>query len=993
MIRFLLPLLSLLYCIPTLNAQAWQANKLSVALQTELQAQPGQPQRIQLLLKDRIDPAPLEARYRRMERSMPERSAALIHALRQKAANTQTPVVKALENLPGVSPGSIKAFWITNLIFCEASPAAVAQLSRDSRVEWIDLDWEVEVPDAVENCPAPPVPNGREVGLDVIGAPFMWSLGYTGYGRKVLVVDSGNDPTHPAMRQNFAYNYHPMEQAWANGGQPYFCGDHGTHVGGTIVGLDRATNDTIGVAFGALWQSSAAHFADCEGEARARDFVQIFEWAMDPDGNPATIDDRPDVINNSWSRNLPTAGDCADPITRAIIDAVYATGIAVVFSASNEGPDDATIGNPPMENWDTLRIFSVGALNGNSGSLSIADFSSRGPTVCGGEGVLAIKPEVSAPGVSVRSCSLDGGYGEKSGTSMAAPHVSGALLLLKEAFPYLEGEALMRALYESSIDLGATGEDNQYGRGMIYLPNAYQWLLDKGYEPVPPVSAVNDVSLLRIAPLKRSCRNTLESQILIKNSGLDTLYSLTAAVSLAQSTDTLNWPLQLPPGEQTTLPLPPLVAPTGQQELLVSLIAANGTPDARRFDNRLKQQVDIYDDLPVEADLVLPIPVCAGGTASARSLYPGNAVHLWFDAPTGGNQIGEGTVLTLPDLSMDTTVYLQVSPQAQIGETAPEAPLPLMDNQEEGLVFDASHPFTLKSVLLYATTPGGRIIRFDGPGNIGATKLVQIEEAGWQRVQLGFEIPAGKGQQLLLQIGVQLGYDERAAGFSFPYTVSDVVAIDSSTTGPTEYRYFYDWDIEYDYFCGRSSVALPVAGEAVVSPLIINASANEVDLALETGAVSFDAEPEDAVAWQWDFGDGSTSTQPNPTHVYSDTGRYRVMLTVQTIPGCTDAATFNLQVTDSSRPANTVDLDADEQLRLFPNPTTDELWLQFGMSGSQEVQLQLLDVLGRPVWADQRRVSNAHPELVNMRRYSPGAYWLLVQTERQLITRRVIRVK
>ncbi|NBC06152.1 MAG: S8 family serine peptidase, partial [Bacteroidetes bacterium] len=596
MIRFLLSLFSLLCCATALEAQAWQADKLSVALQTELQAQPGQPQHIQILLKDRVDPALVEARYRRMNMSLSERSAALINALRQKAANTQNPVVKTLESLPGIPPESIATFWIANLIFCQASPAAIAELSRDSRVEWIDLDWEVKVLDAVESCPAPPVPDGREPGLDAIGAPFMWALGYTGYGTKVLVVDSGNDPQHPAMRQNFAYNYLPLEQAWANGEQPYFCSDHGTHVGGTIVGLDRATNDTIGVAFGALWQSSAAHFADCEGEARARDFVQLFEWAMDPDGNPATIDDRPDVINNSWSRNLPTNEDCGDPITRAIVDAVYATGIAVVFSASNEGPDDATIGNPPMENWDTLRMFSVGALNGHSSSLLVADFSSRGPTVCGGEGALAIKPEVSAPGVNVRSCSFDGSYQEKSGTSMAAPHVSGALLLLKEAFPYLEGEMLMRALYESSIDLGPAGEDNQYGRGMIYLPNAYQWLLDRGYVPVPPVSSANDVSLLRVTPLKRSCLNTLESEIAIENNGLDTLNSLQAAVSLAGTADTFSWTLQLSPGEMAALPLPTLVASTGRKELEVSLLQANGAPDTRRFDNRIKQQVEIFDD-------------------------------------------------------------------------------------------------------------------------------------------------------------------------------------------------------------------------------------------------------------------------------------------------------------------------------------------------------------------------------------------------------------
>ena len=146
----------------------------------------------------------------------------------------------------------------------------------------------------------------------------------------------------------------------------------------------------------------------------------------------------------------------------------------MVFSASNEGPDTLTIGDPPMENWDSVLMFSVGAINGNVPNLNIADFSSRGPTVCSGEGSLLIKPEVSAPGVAVRSALSGGEYGTLGGTSMAAPHVSGALLLLKEAFPYLPGVALMLALYYSCTDLGIPGEDNNYGMGGISLPAAYE---------------------------------------------------------------------------------------------------------------------------------------------------------------------------------------------------------------------------------------------------------------------------------------------------------------------------------------------------------------------------------------------------------------------------------------------------------------------------------------------------------------------------------------
>ena len=123
-----------------------------------------------------------------------------------------------------------------------------------------------------------------------------------------------------------------------------------------MVGLDRLAEDTIGVAFDALWLGSST--SNCEEGGTQQSFVSIFQWAMNPDGNPSTTEDMPDVINNSWSRDYPVQSDCGDPIQRQIADAVYAAGIAVVFSASNEGPDPLTIGDPPMENWDTVRKIS-----------------------------------------------------------------------------------------------------------------------------------------------------------------------------------------------------------------------------------------------------------------------------------------------------------------------------------------------------------------------------------------------------------------------------------------------------------------------------------------------------------------------------------------------------------------------------------------------------------------------------------------------------------
>ncbi|MGM0650093.1 MAG: S8 family serine peptidase, partial [Bacteroidota bacterium] len=174
---------------------------------------------------------------------------------------------------------------------------------------------------------------------------------------------------------------------------------------------------------------------------------------------------------------------------------IEAAGILCPFSAGNDGPGISTLGFPAMLAYNELNAMSVGAVNGNVSGFPIADFSSRGPTTCvDTTGPLNIKPEVSAPGVSVRSASGHDGYANLSGTSMSCPHVAGAFLLLKEAFPHLSAYELKNALYQTASDLGEPGEDNTYGKGLIDVYAAYQYLATS-YDPVPPVTDSFDIDV------------------------------------------------------------------------------------------------------------------------------------------------------------------------------------------------------------------------------------------------------------------------------------------------------------------------------------------------------------------------------------------------------------------------------------------------------------------------------------------------------------------
>src|SRR5262249_45910995 len=131
------------------------------------------------------------------------------------------------------------------------------------------------------------------------------------------------------------------------------------------------------------------------------------EKALDPDGNPAT-DDAVDVI----SMSLGGSGDPNDDMSQAVDNAVGA-GVVCVIAAGNSGPSYQTIGSP----GNARRALTVGATDNSD---VIASFSSRGPSNL----IYAIKPDVTAPGVSIKSAKLGGGYIWYSGTSMATPHVA-----------------------------------------------------------------------------------------------------------------------------------------------------------------------------------------------------------------------------------------------------------------------------------------------------------------------------------------------------------------------------------------------------------------------------------------------------------------------------------------------------------------------------------------------------------------------------------------
>ncbi len=498
-------ILVLLFSITALHGYS-QSQKLSKELQAEydrLLLRSGQTVDVVIVSSSqtRLDSIDLALQQARISRK--DRGKAVVKYLMDFAHANQFKHARRYRQNPDVR---IKqTYWIAPVHRAKVTRAGLDELLVDEEVLSIELETEQT---AEGHFPIPAegsesrTPGGVEPGLEAVNSRFLWNLGYTGKGQKILNYDTGIWPDHPTHIGRFMGDRGPLSHAWFPFDK-YLPGDkgnsHGTHTNGTSVGLDTATNDTVGMAFNSYFMATdpiVSSLADVRGVV---ELMSGYEWAMNPDGDTTTSSDMPDVINNSWGRPYDPADTqmCGSFVDNALL-AMEVAGIVSVQSAGNAGPGAGTVGFPAGNNPTLTANFAVGAVDGNNPNYPIASFSSRGPTTCGDTGALLIKPEIVAPGVGVRSAIRDGNgnytYDFYQGTSMAGPHVAGIALLLMEAFPQASAQEIKMAMYLSADDLGAPGEDNVYGNGMLNGEAAYNYL-SQTYTPASPNALTFDADV------------------------------------------------------------------------------------------------------------------------------------------------------------------------------------------------------------------------------------------------------------------------------------------------------------------------------------------------------------------------------------------------------------------------------------------------------------------------------------------------------------------
>ena len=287
--------------------------------------------------------------------------------------------------------------------------------------------------------------NNGTAGAD-IGAQQAWQYGTT-TNVVVAVIDSGVDYTHQDLASNIWQNaseisgngidddrngYVDDVRGWdfaSDDNNPMDENGHGTHVAGTIGAVGNNGIGVSGVAWGV--KIMALKFMDASGSGSLSDAIQAIDYARNMGAK---------VINASWG-----GGGFSAALQQAITRFQNAGGIFVA-AAGNESSNNATVAAYPA---NYSGVISVGA---STRTDSLASFSNYGTNV-----------DVVAPGASILSTLPGNRYGNLSGTSMASPHVAGALALLWGQNTTLSATAITNAILNNTDNV-LRGSVSQYGR-------------------------------------------------------------------------------------------------------------------------------------------------------------------------------------------------------------------------------------------------------------------------------------------------------------------------------------------------------------------------------------------------------------------------------------------------------------------------------------------------------------------------------------------------
>ncbi len=247
---------------------------------------------------------------------------------------------------------------------------------------------------------------------------------------KIAVLDTGISNNHPDLTVSGGINLvgKSKNNKWSDDN------GHGTHVAGIIAARNNSIG-VVGVAPDA--QLYAVKVLDAYGSGYISDIIEGIDWAVQNNMHVVSMS----LGTSSYSQAL----------NDTTINA-YKAGILLVAAAGNSGDRN-------LFTDDVLYPAKFDSVI----AVSAIDYNNIAP----GWSADGVKIELAAPGVDIYSTWLNGGYTNESGTSMAAPFVSGTAALIKSKNISMTTQEIRNTLAYNAIDLGDIGRDKTYGFGLV----------------------------------------------------------------------------------------------------------------------------------------------------------------------------------------------------------------------------------------------------------------------------------------------------------------------------------------------------------------------------------------------------------------------------------------------------------------------------------------------------------------------------------------------
>ncbi len=303
------------------------------------------------------------------------------------------------------------------------------------------------------------------------------------------------------------------------------------------------------------------------------------------------------------------------------------------------------------------------------------------------------------------------------------------------------------------------------------------------------------------------------------------------------------------------------------------------------------------------------------GTGTVTLSATGTGTLHWFDAATGGTELGTGLTYTTPSISSTTTYYVEdhiIQPSQYVGPTN-DSINGAFTTTSTYLIFDCTTPCILVSASVNANGAGNRTFELRNSSGILLQSVILNVPTGVSRVTLNFNIPVGTGLRLNVTSNSQLY--RLTSGFTFPYSLNGIISI-TGCNFPTRFGLVYDWEIkEPDCVSDRTPVNAIVDSLPPVANFSYNS--NQLDF-------SFTSTSTGADIYSWDFGDGTTSTVQSPLHTYATSGIYMVTLTV--ISNCgTDTIIQSVNAVGNGIPTSNL----NSIINIYPNPANGIVNISF----------------------------------------------------------------